>query len=138
MSQKILQKNALEQARDWWQKILYLENQVDSLEKIKGIPTISISVFLLKTQYVEFQLKQLITSIDQHIFFSNFSSVIKPQVRTPRQLEDSNIRMLGQILNELKKYKGESLKNLISYLGELNKNKELSLPINFMSLRGQF
>ena len=54
MSQKILQKNALEQARDWWQKILYLENQVDSLEKLKEFPRYLFPFFYLKLNTLNF------------------------------------------------------------------------------------
>lgn len=121
MSTKKYRRNVLETVQEWYKKISFIEHQINSLEEIRDIPLISISVFLLKAQYIEFQLKQLITSLDQHIFFSSTSSLVKAQVRNPKKLEDDGVKMLGQILKELKKYKGDLLITLVSYLADLNK-----------------
>ena len=103
---------------DWRVKNRFLKNQISVLEKLKDFPIISIATFLLKSQLVEFELKQLITSLDLHLFFSNHSKVLRIKTRTPKDLDTKRLT-LGKLREELNKYEGEFLNNLQIHLSDL-------------------
>ena len=87
---------------------------------VKDFPIFSISCFLLKTQLVEFELKQLISSLDQHLYFSIFSQILKIKTRTPKDL-DEKILTLGKLKDEINKYEGSFLNKLKKDLSSLVK-----------------
>ena len=116
---KTKSKNILEDVRQWFFKIRYLKNQISSIEKIEGIPVLTISVFLLKSQLVEFEIKQLITALDQHLFFSNGSEVVNVIPRTP-SFFDEKIFTLGALIEEMKRYNSPKVKDVLKELNELN------------------
>lgn len=85
----------------WFAKIRFLKEQIEKLEKLRNFPIIAISVFLLKSQIVEFELKQIIFSLDFHLYSQNRSRLINRRVRTPKDLEDLT---LGQLVREFKQF----------------------------------
>lgn len=120
LKKRKINKSALQSAKEWFAKISFLEDQISNLEKLKKSIIIGVSVFLLKTQLIEFELKQLIFSLDQHVFFSSRSEILKRKVRTPKELEDEKMG-LSALRKELGKYKGQFLKKLYQQLKELVK-----------------
>lgn len=86
---------------DWLVKIKLLKEQIEKLEQFKDLVIISISVFLLKCQIIEFELKQTIFTLDFHLYSQNRSKLINRRVRTPRDLEDLTI---GQLVREFRQF----------------------------------
>lgn len=119
MIPKTTYKNVFEAAREWFIKIDYLKNQISSIEKIEGIPVLTISVFLLKSQLVEFEIKQLLTSLDQHIFFSCDSNTVNIKPRYPSYFDEKNFT-LGILIEEMKRYNSPIVKELVEDLLLLN------------------
>lgn len=113
-------QNVLVKAEDWFRKIHHIKNEIESLERIKNVTSISVSVFLLKSQLIEFELKQLFTSIDQHLIFSSSSKIIKLKIRTPSFL-DNQRQTLGSLIDELDRYESELLELLKEKLKKLKK-----------------
>lgn len=103
---------------DWRVKNEFLKNQIIALEKTKEFPIFSVLSFLLKTQLVEFELKQLITSLDLHLYFSNTSKVLKIKTRTPKDMDERRMT-LGNLKNEIYQYEGKVLENLQEQLSKL-------------------
>lgn len=85
----------------WLVKIRFLKNQIEKLEQLKDLVIISISVFLLKCQIIEFELKQTIFSLDFHLHSQSRSKLINRKVRTPRDLENLT---LGQLVKEFTQF----------------------------------
>lgn len=85
----------------WLVKIRFLKGQIEKLEQLKDLVIVSIAVFLLKCQVIEFELKQVIFSLDLHLYSQNRSKLINRQVRTPRDLEDLT---LGQLVREFRQF----------------------------------
>lgn len=110
---------------DWLVKIKFLKEQIGKLEQLKDLVVISIAVFLLKCQIVEFELKQIIFSLDLHLRFQNRSMLVSRLVRTPRDLENLT---LGQLTRELKQFRTSSGPSLLvgDKLSDQNKNSFLS------------
>lgn len=111
-------KDARSQLVDWRVKNDFLKSQVETLGKYKNFPIISIAVFLLKTQLIEFELKQLITSLDLHILLSNPSSDLKIKPRTPRDLDDDRVT-LGGLNKIVQRYESKFIKKLQTDLNSL-------------------
>lgn len=109
---------AFQRVVDWRVKNRFLKDQISNLEKLGSFPIIGISMFLLKTQLVEFELKQLITAIDLHAHFRGISKHIK--TRTPKDLDDQKMT-LGVLKNEIYRYRFKFLNKLKSDLSELVK-----------------
>ncbi len=106
-----MQEDPKKKVVDWWVKNRFLKSQIGTLERLKDFPILSISCFLLKTQLVEFELKQLITSLDLHLYFSNSSQVLKMSTRTPKDLDEKRLT-LGKLKDEINKYEGSFLDDL--------------------------
>ncbi len=85
----------------WFAKITFLKDQIGKLEQLKDFAIVSISVFLLKCQIIEFELKQTIFSLDFHLYSQNRSTLINRQIRTPKDLEDLT---LGQLVREFRQF----------------------------------
>lgn len=109
-----------EEIVDWQIKNEFLKKQIDALGKVKNLPIFQISSYLLKTQLIEFELKQLITGLDQHLFFSSRSKVLKLQTRTPKDLDEKRMT-LGDLKEEIKRFEGSILKELQATLPKLVK-----------------
>jgi len=76
------------------------------------------SAFLLKAQLVEFELKQLISSLDLHAHFTNQLWWKRKKARIPVQLDKQKLT-LGGLKEEIKKYKFDFLKDLNAHLIKL-------------------
>lgn len=97
------------------QKMAFLKSQISALENLSQFPIIAVSIFLLKSQFIEFELKQLITEIDLHLAISNSSQVIRRKTLKPIEMDDwtlgrirlhlltYNSKMLAKLQQELKK-----------------------------------
>lgn len=104
---------------DWHVKNEFIESQVSLLEGSKDHPIIAISCFLLKSQLIEFELKQLIFSLDSHLYFSTRSLAdLKRKTRTPKDLDNDKLT-LGRLEKEINKFEGKFLQELKTELGEL-------------------
>lgn len=113
-----MSKSAFQKIVDWKVKNQFLINQISSLEKLKGFPIMGTSAFLLKTQLVEFELKQLISSLDLHAHFTHQLWWKRKKARTPVQLDKQKLT-LGGLKKEIEKYKFEFLKGLNAHLIKL-------------------
>lgn len=103
---------------EWNVKNDFFKNQISMLEETKDFPIFAVSGFLLKAQLVEFELKQLISSLDLHMYFSNSSQILKKKTRTPKSLDDK-ILTLGKLKDEIEKFDGDFLKDLKANLSNL-------------------
>lgn len=103
---------------DWKVKNQFLTSQISSLERLKDFPVIGTSAFLLKAQLVEFELKQLISSLDLHALFTHQLWWKRKKARTPVQLDKQKLT-LGGLKKEIEKYKFEFLKDLNAHLIKL-------------------
>lgn len=101
---------------DWRVKNKFLKDQINKLESLKIFPILSVALFLLKTQLIEFELKQLITGIDQYLYFGSLGKRKNP--RTPIELDNRRMT-LGILKEEIKKYKLVFLKHLVLNLSKL-------------------
>lgn len=117
---KLMENDSFKSIVDWNVKNRFLEKQISALSKLKQFPAISIVVFLLKTQLIEFELKQLITSLDLHLSFSNRLGDIKVKPRTPKDLDENKVT-LGDLNKIIQRYEGKFLKNLQDNLNTLVK-----------------
>lgn len=88
---------------DWLVKIKFLKDQIAKLEQLENFVIISVTVFLLKSQLIEFELKQLIFSLDLHLYSQNRSSLVSRRVRTPRDLDKDKLT-LGQLVGKLNEF----------------------------------
>lgn len=84
---------------EWLVKIRFLKDQIEKLEQLKDLVIIPIAVFLLKSQIIEFELKQIIFSLDLHLYSQNRSKLMNRRVRTPKDLEGLT---LGGLAREFK------------------------------------
>lgn len=82
---------------EWWVKISFLKNQISKLEQLKN-PVFVVAAFLLKCQIIEFELKQIISLLDLHLYFQTESKHFKKRVRTPKDLDDLKLT-LGNLVN---------------------------------------
>lgn len=94
---------------NWVFKIRFLKGQIDKLEKLKDAPIIAIAAFLLKSQIIEFELRQLIFSLDLHLHSQNKSKLTARKVRTPKDLSQLTLRKL---VEEIKEFEGPKLRHL--------------------------
>lgn len=96
-------KNTKRTIAQWMAKVNFLKTEINKLESIKNIPIIYISVFLLKCQLIEFELKQTLFILD--LFLNNLQIVhIKKQigrkVRTPKDFDQFTFRKLVIEMNQ--------------------------------------
>ncbi len=116
-----IEKDAAREAAEfiisWQTKMDFLNSQINALGKLSDFPIVAISVFLLKTQLVEFELKQLITEIDLHLGFSSSSKIIRRKSLTPIEMERWT---LGQLRDHLMRYDSKVLSTLQQDLKGLN------------------
>lgn len=111
-----IRKKIFELILPWQIKMDFLKNQISALEKLSQFPTIAISVFLLKSQLIEFELKQLITEIDLHLGFSSSSKIIRRRILKPDNTDDWS---LGKIRKHLLTYDSKTLATLQQGLKKL-------------------
>lgn len=100
----------------WLAKIEILEDQINKLEKLKEFPIISISVFLLKSQLIEFELTKTIPVIDLHLNSIYLSKKLRRKTRVP---ESFNQHTLRKLVREMEAFEGSLVKELNQELGEL-------------------
>lgn len=96
-----------EKFRNWLRKIYIIKKEIESLEKINKGAAYSVAVFLLKCQVIEFELKQLISSLDSFLHFNSRSRLIRYKIRWPKDL---NGLTLGQLCKEMQKFEGSTSK----------------------------
>lgn len=119
LMKKVIKKNALGVAKEWFGKIEFIKSQIKALEKLRQFPIIRISAFLLKSQLIEFELKQLILSLDLHLSSHNTSAILRRKIRTPKDLDNLKLG-LGGLIQEIRMYESELLKVLINRLNKFN------------------
>lgn len=112
-------KNALESVKEWLAKVEFIKSQIKSLEGLRQYPIINISLFILKSQLLEFDIKQLITSLDIHLRFANSSLKVKRIIRTPKELDKMRLG-LGGLIQLLREFEIDSLNETIKKLNKLN------------------
>lgn len=110
-------RKAAEMIVSWQAKMDFLKGQIDAFGKLSDFPIVAISVFLLKAQLIEFELKQLITEIDLHLGFSNNSRLIRRKTLKPVEMERWT---LGQLRDHLMRYDSKVLTTLQQKLKKLN------------------
>lgn len=86
---------------EWFVKIQILKDQIEKLGKLKNFPIIGIAAFLLKCQIIEFELKQIIFSLDLHLHSQTASKHFRKRVRTPKDLDDFT---LGKLVGEFSQF----------------------------------
>lgn len=106
----IKRSKAFREIADWWGKVAFLKKQIEYLDKLKNAPSLAFASFLLKAQLIEFELKQLFSGLDLHLAFNNHSKILKRKIKRPI---DVNKWTLGKLKDEIKKYKGEFLNDLV-------------------------
>lgn len=114
LQSKINESKIFQKIVDWRVKNKFLKDQIAALEKAKDVPILPITSLSLKTQLIEFELKQLITSLDLHLAFSNRSKILKIKVKTPKEMDEKRMT-LGLLSEEIEKYEG-------GFLGSLKEN----------------
>lgn len=114
--------NVISSALDWFRKIERIKNEIKDLEKVSNVTTIYISVFLLKSQLIEFELKQLINTLDQHLYFTSGSTILKIRVKTPLFLSKQK-QTMGDLIQELERYDGVLLNDIKVRLQLLKKTR---------------
>jgi len=73
---------------DWNVKIRFLKDQILEIEKRKDLKIAPVFSFILKSQLIEWEIKQLITKLDLHLSFSNSSEVLRKKIITPREMDE--------------------------------------------------
>ena len=106
---------------EWWTKIDFLKNQISKLEQLKDFPVFAVAAFLLKCQIIEFELKQVIFSLDLHLYFQTSSKHFKKRVRTPKDLDDLT---LGKLVNQFNQFIRPSDPIISVKLKDNNKNSQ--------------
>jgi hypothetical protein len=91
---------------------------LSNFEKLKNYSLFGIASFLIKTQLVEFEIKQLITSLDLHLIFSSTSKDLKRKSRTPKYFDDRRMT-LGGLCEEISLFDGAIIKSLSKNLKDL-------------------
>lgn len=90
----------------WIVKINFLKEQIEKLELLKDFPIISISVFLLKSQLIEFELKQTILTLDLRLSAYSSQRTLKRHIRTPKEFDNYT---LGKLVFEISQFEGNAL-----------------------------
>lgn len=103
----------------WLEKIEILKAQVDFLEETTKHEATMVSVFLLKSQLIEFELKQLISELDLKINEELNKKDYKRKIRTPRDLSSDYNCTLGKLITILCEFEGERLDKLKNMLLKL-------------------
>jgi len=96
---------------EWIIKIKFLKDQIFKLNKLKDFPILSIALFLLKSQLIEWELKQLIIRMDLYLSFFHSSKILSIKVRTPREMSNEKWTF-GRVVKELDRYGGKFLQTL--------------------------
>lgn len=107
---------------DWRCKMKFLEKQIKVLEKLDKFPIMPISAFILKSQLIEFRLKQLLTSLDLYLalFDKIHHKVRKIRNITPKKINEMKWTF-GRLIVEIKKHKISFLEELVNGLEKLKK-----------------
>jgi hypothetical protein len=125
LQSKIKNDIAFKKMVDWKEKIKFLKEQILEVEKKTDLKIAPVVSFILKSQLIEWEIKQLITRLELHLGFSNSSQVLKKKIIMPLEMDEKRWT-LGKLIEELKRYEGEFLKDLQIRLEE------------FKSLRNKF
>jgi hypothetical protein len=88
---------------NWYEKLDFLNNSLEKLELLKDLPIFAIATFLIKSQLVEFQLKQIISNLDLVMTLNNRSEKFS---KKRRRIEDLEGYTLGRLISEFKQYTG--------------------------------
>lgn len=125
--------NYFKQFSDWQKKIVFLEDQISKLDKLKDFPIFSIASFLLKTQLIEWKLRQLIPILGFYLNYFNNSPILRLKIKVPSKNKKVKSKIskaqdqlslekltLGQLINEVEYY--ESVDNQFLEFEELKAN----------------
>ncbi len=116
-------KDALTTASEWYTKIRFIKDQTNKLEQLSSIPIIQLSVFLIKSQLVEFELKHLFPTLDAYLNEQSNSSLVTRNIRS--SISKDYEKTLGQLIQELNGYNGDLLDPLKKDLEELRTIRNL-------------
>ena len=97
--------------KDWYIKVRLLQNEIDELKKVQNFSILTVAVFLLKCQVIEFELKQFIFGLDVYLHSRNLSKFINRRTRTPAEF-DSDKLTLGRLKQKIDEFEGDILQNL--------------------------
>jgi len=111
LQSKIKNDIAFKKMVDWKVKIKFLKDQILEIENRKDFKIASVVSFILKSQLIEWEIKQLITRLELHLGVFNSSQVLKKKIIMPLEM-DKKRWTLGKLIEELKRYEGEFLKDL--------------------------
>lgn len=107
---------------DWREKLLYLQKNIQGKlpnESLKD-PFKVLIAFVMKTQLIDWEIKQLISHLNDHVRSQLSESPIKLKPRSPRQLSDERLT-LGKLINELERFKDTDVDKIITDLRRLQK-----------------
>jgi len=140
-----MKKNPEVEYKKWFVKVFRLKKEISILEELQKKPTIqsptlSIAVFLLKTQIIEFELRQIIFEFDSIVRtnLNESNSAINRKVRFPKEFE---VDTLGKTIHTFREFEGlvpEKLKIDLTKLNSLRKDFThhlFSPKINYNNLR---
>lgn len=96
---------------DWYAKVNFLKEEIDEFKKLQNFSIFAITVFLLKCQIIEFELKQFIFGLDLYLHSRNLSKPINRRTRTPAKF-DSDKLTLGRLKQKIDEFEGDILKSL--------------------------
>jgi hypothetical protein len=107
------------QQLNWQFKVDFLKEEIKKLGQEKKYPIFWIASFLLKTQVIEFEIKQLFSSLDLEIEVNlrKSGATLHRNIRNP---EDFDGKMLGQTLNCFYEFDGIVTNDLKNNLKRLN------------------
>jgi hypothetical protein len=111
LQSKIKNDIAFKKMVDWKVKIKFLKEQILEIEKREDFEIAPVVSFIFKSQLIEWEIKKLITGLESHLGFSNSSQVLKKEIITPLEMDEKRWT-LGKLIEELKRYEGEFLKDL--------------------------
>jgi hypothetical protein len=105
--------------QSWRIKVDFLKDQIDKLAKLKDFPIFCIAAFLLKTQIIEFELKEMFISLDLEVAIKLriSNSDLTREIRDPSEFDN---KTLGQIITCFCEYNGIVTVKLKKQLHELN------------------
>jgi hypothetical protein len=110
----------------WIKKINELRQEIKALEELQGnriikASALSIAVFLLKSQIIEFELKQIIPLLDQEIRnkLLNINSDVSRRIRSPKNFNNFTLGKIIVLFCEFDGMVPEALRNDLGLLKKL-------------------
>lgn len=109
----------LNRLQTWRVKVDLLKDQINKLAKLKDFPIFCIAAFLLKSQIVEFELKEMFISLDLEVAIKLriSNSDLTREIRDPSDFDN---KTLGQTITCFCEYKGMVTEKLKKQLQDLN------------------